>query len=148
MRRSTLNPGVPLSTRNAEMPPRARFSVSVTAIRMVKSASAAREIQIFRPLITQSSPARTARVVMPVEPGVLLRPDPQALALRLAQHDAGFQRHQLVLHEPRDQVLEHAVLFGDLEVHGVPSRWGPSLVASLNRAARTDTRPWRHRPYV
>ena len=47
------------------MPPRARFSVSVTAIRIVKSASAAREIQIFRPLMIQSSPSRTARVVMP-----------------------------------------------------------------------------------
>ena len=47
------------------MPPRARFSLSVTAITMVKSASAAREIQILRPLITQSSPSRSARVSMP-----------------------------------------------------------------------------------
>ncbi len=64
MRRSTLKPGVPLSTRKAEMPPRAPFALSVTAIRMVKSASAARLIQILRPLITQSSPSRTARVVI------------------------------------------------------------------------------------
>ena len=47
------------------MPPRAPFSLSVTAIRMVKSASLARLIQILRPLITQSSPSRMARVVMP-----------------------------------------------------------------------------------
>ena len=47
------------------MPPRERFSLSVTAIRMVKSASAVRLIQILRPLITQWSPSFTARVFMP-----------------------------------------------------------------------------------
>ena len=65
MARRTLNPGVPLSIRKAEMPPRARFSLSVTAIRMVKSASLARLIQILRPLMIQSSPSRTAVVIMP-----------------------------------------------------------------------------------
>ena len=47
------------------MPPRERFSRLVSAIRMVKSASSARLIQILRPLITQSSPSRSAWVVMP-----------------------------------------------------------------------------------
>ena len=47
------------------MPPRAPLCRSVTAIRIVKSASAARVIQILRPLITQSAPSRTAWVVMP-----------------------------------------------------------------------------------
>ena len=47
------------------MPPRAPFSLSVTAMTMVKSAWSARLIQILRPLITQSSPSRSALVVMP-----------------------------------------------------------------------------------
>ncbi len=46
------------------MPPRAPAALSVTAIRIEKSASAARLTQILRPLITHSSPSRTARVVM------------------------------------------------------------------------------------
>ena len=47
------------------MPPREPFSLSVTAMTMVKSACSARLVQIFRPLITQSSPSRTARVSIP-----------------------------------------------------------------------------------
>ena len=46
------------------MPPRAPFCLSVTAIRIVKSASCARLIQILRPLITHLSPSRTARVII------------------------------------------------------------------------------------
>ena len=46
------------------MPPRAPFCLSVTAIRMVKSASCARLIHILRPLMIHSSPSRTARVIM------------------------------------------------------------------------------------
>ena len=48
------------------MPPRAPFSLSVTAMTMVKSASAARLVHILRPFNTQPLPSRTARVVMEV----------------------------------------------------------------------------------
>ena len=57
---------------------------------------------------------------LPVEAGVIFRGEAQALALGLSRHDAGFQGHQLVADELLHQVLEHALLFGKLEVHGVP----------------------------
>ena len=48
------------------MPPRWRFSGSVTACTMIMSDSAAPEIHILVPLSTQSSPSFTARVcIMP-----------------------------------------------------------------------------------
>ena len=63
--RATSKPGVPLSSKNAVIPPRAPLSGSVTAIRMEKSAFFIRDTQIFRPLMTQSSPSLTARVRIP-----------------------------------------------------------------------------------
>ncbi len=191
------------------MPPRAPFSLLVTAIRMVKSASSAREIQILRPLMIQSSPSRTRardhpggigrrrrarrcrspisfrrahrarryasrwarvhrrhhhaqvrrvrrqgvgrdaapqflvdpdhrhrrqvgaadvfrRVQAPqpellrhlVDPRLLLRPDPKTPALGLARQHAGLQRHQFVRDEAMHEILEHAVLFAEFEIHG------------------------------
>ena len=45
----------------------------------------------------------------------------EATALGLPRHDAGLQRHEFVADEPGHQILEHAMLFGQLELHGVPS---------------------------
>ena len=194
------------------MPPRARFSLSVSAITMVKSASAARLIQILRPLITQSSPsplgardhaggiaagaglgdgdrrnrlaahigleigvalalvhrrhqhaqvrrvrrqrvgrdgpasssltpisATVGRSAPPMSSGASRpqRPssfetcvdadavglvDAEPLAGRLAREHAGLERHQLVGDEARHEILEHAMLFGDLEIHTASPR--------------------------
>ena len=45
------------------------------------------------------------------------RADAQALAVGLAGQHPGLQRHQLVLDEPGDQLLEHPVFVGKREVH-------------------------------
>ncbi len=63
----TSMPGVSLSTRNAVMrllSPFGVFSTPVTANRMMKSARIAMVMNCFVPLMTKSSPSRTARVVM------------------------------------------------------------------------------------
>ena len=60
--RVTLNPGVPRSTRNAVMPPRARFAGSVTAITSTTSARCAPLMYCLRPLRIQPPSPRVARV--------------------------------------------------------------------------------------
>ena len=57
----TANPSLARSTRNAVMP-RCPAAGSTVANTMKKSASAAFVIQSLRPVSTQSSPSRTARV--------------------------------------------------------------------------------------
>ena len=63
---SIFTPGLLRSTTNMVMPPRWRFSGSVTACTRMKSDSAAPEIHILVPLMTQPSPFGTAEVfIMP-----------------------------------------------------------------------------------
>jgi hypothetical protein len=52
------------STRKHVMPPSEPFSGSVTANTITKSASLPPVMKIFSPLMIQSSPSRTARVLM------------------------------------------------------------------------------------
>jgi hypothetical protein len=59
-----MKPGVPCSMMKAVIPS-CRAPSPTRAIKITKSAFFALLIQIFRPLITQSSPSRTARVFIP-----------------------------------------------------------------------------------
>ena len=73
-------------------------------------------------LVTQAvleSPAAASLPQLPMQRASILS-EAQALAVGLAGHDAGLQGHQLVTDEPRHQVLQHPVLFGELEVHWLP----------------------------
>ena len=63
MLRSMLTPGVSAGTRNIDMPLYGLTSGSVTAMTMRNVAVLALEEKNFHPLMTQSSPSRTARVV-------------------------------------------------------------------------------------
>ena len=64
-RRSMVTPGVSMSTRKQVMPPRARFSGSVTAMTWAKSEKPALLMKRLVPFSTQWSPSSTARVFMP-----------------------------------------------------------------------------------
>jgi hypothetical protein len=61
--RSIRMPGVSLGTRNIDMPRYALTSGSVTAITMTNLEVRALEEKNLRPVMTQSSPSRSARVV-------------------------------------------------------------------------------------
>ena len=65
--RVTVNPGVPRSTRNAVMPPRARLAGSVTAITSTTSARCAPLMYCLRPFRIQPPSPRTARVRIAAE---------------------------------------------------------------------------------
>jgi hypothetical protein len=58
-----LTPGVAVGTRNMDIPWYALTSGSVTTITIRNSAVLALDEKNFEPLITHSSPSRTARVV-------------------------------------------------------------------------------------
>jgi hypothetical protein len=83
-----------------------------------------------------------------VQAGVLDLADAQALALGLARQHRRLQRHQLVADEVGHQVLEHPVLFGDLEIHqALPSRSLPRSCKSdhNDRKRRGEYDKWRRR---
>ena len=64
---------------------------------------------------------------------------PRPLPVGLARQHLAFERHQLVAHEPRHEVLEHPVLFGELEIQP-PSPPPPWLFALLARHSRGTRR--------
>ena len=68
-----------------------------------------------------------------------------ALAAGLAGEDHGFQGHQLLFNEAGDQVLQHALLVGEIEVQvGVLARCSgpaPGTCGSKPITAQTPSRP-------
>lgn len=60
---SRTSPSVPAGIRNVDAPVCTGTSGSVIATTMKKEATEALEEKYFRPVMTQSSPSRTARVV-------------------------------------------------------------------------------------